>query len=405
MLTQVGEGAAEAVELPDDEHVARPERAHATVESRSVVYAGREVLVDVDGVDARSAAGTATGSRLPSSRGRSRSACIVNGRLRQTGEGAVRPAPPCSTHTSPRTTRSWPPCWRRNEPDTAAYRAHAGLERPGPLGERRARGRRLHCFVLANDVDTEAFAFTTRPRTHFMSRRQERYTESSAFRRSVPLARRLLQVAFGPRKNTDRLHVVPRHTTLKPCCTNSCSLNARLVTTDADSSGPDPTPKTQRPESSSPQGRAYIQSSPPSGKAYRNVRLSPLCPTGSPVTLEIIRSVSIRPAKSPVDCPNAANRRCHLRQQCCITGNPPNVLRPLRRRLNSINNIRSIRPQTIASGEQNNRENPDSNCCSTVWNPRPTRPNEADRRRHPQKHRQTKLIRSPNLTDFHFGKP
>ena len=200
MLTQVGEGAAEAVELPDDEHVARPERAHATVESRSVVYAGREVLVDVDGVDARSAAGTATGSRLPSSRGRSRSACIVNGRLRQTGEGAVRPAPPCSTHTSPRTTRSWPPCWRRNEPDTAAYRAHAGLERPGPLGERRARGRRLHCFVLANDVDTEAFAFTTRPRTHFMSRRQERYTESSAFRRSVPLARRLLQVAFGPRK-------------------------------------------------------------------------------------------------------------------------------------------------------------------------------------------------------------
>ena len=95
MLTQVGEGAAEAVELPDDEHVARPERAHATVESRSVVYAGREVLVDVDGVDARSAAGTATGSRLPSSRGRRRSACIVNGRLRHTGEDAVRRAPPC----------------------------------------------------------------------------------------------------------------------------------------------------------------------------------------------------------------------------------------------------------------------------------------------------------------------
>ena len=133
VLTQVGEGAAEAVELPDDEHVARPERAHATGVSRSVVYAGREVLVDVDGVDARSAAGTATGSRPPSRHGRRRSACVVNGRLRQTGEGAVRPAPPCSTHTSPRTTRSWPPCWRRNEPDTAAYRAHAGLERPGPL--------------------------------------------------------------------------------------------------------------------------------------------------------------------------------------------------------------------------------------------------------------------------------
>ena len=47
VLTQVGEGAAEAVELPDDEHVARPERAHATVESRSVVYAGRAVLVSL----------------------------------------------------------------------------------------------------------------------------------------------------------------------------------------------------------------------------------------------------------------------------------------------------------------------------------------------------------------------
>ena len=99
MLTQVGEGAAEgaaeAVELPDDEHVARPERAHATVESKSVVYAGREVLVDVDGVDARSAAGTATWSRLPSSRGRSRSACIVNGHLRHTGEDPFRRATLC----------------------------------------------------------------------------------------------------------------------------------------------------------------------------------------------------------------------------------------------------------------------------------------------------------------------
>ena len=216
MLTQVGEGAAEAVELPDDEHVARPERAHATVESRSVVYAGREVLVDVDGVDARSAAGTATGSRPPSRRGPRRSACVVNGRLRQTGEGSVRPAPPCSTHTSPRTTRSWPPCWRRNEPDTAAYRAHAGLERPGPLGERRARGRRLHCFVLANDVDTEAFAFTTRPRTHF---------KRAAGRKGIPKVPRFAGPSHWPagysrwhsvRENTNRLHVVPHHTTLKP---------------------------------------------------------------------------------------------------------------------------------------------------------------------------------------------
>ena len=55
-VDQVGEGAAEAVELPDHEHVARPERAHAAVEPRPVVAdAGREVVVDVDGVDARSA--------------------------------------------------------------------------------------------------------------------------------------------------------------------------------------------------------------------------------------------------------------------------------------------------------------------------------------------------------------
>ena len=53
-VDQVNEGAAEAVKLPDDEHVARPERAHATVEPRPVVaYARREVVVDVDGVDAR----------------------------------------------------------------------------------------------------------------------------------------------------------------------------------------------------------------------------------------------------------------------------------------------------------------------------------------------------------------
>ena len=32
-VDQVDEGAAEAVELPDDEHIARPERAHTAVES------------------------------------------------------------------------------------------------------------------------------------------------------------------------------------------------------------------------------------------------------------------------------------------------------------------------------------------------------------------------------------
>ena len=53
-VDQVGEGAAEAVELPDDEHVARPERAHAAVESRAVVAdTGGEVVVNVDSVDAR----------------------------------------------------------------------------------------------------------------------------------------------------------------------------------------------------------------------------------------------------------------------------------------------------------------------------------------------------------------
>ena len=43
----------------------------------------------------RRAAGPATGSRLPLRRGRSRSACVVNGRLRHTGKDAVQPAPPC----------------------------------------------------------------------------------------------------------------------------------------------------------------------------------------------------------------------------------------------------------------------------------------------------------------------
>ena len=59
-VDQVGEIAAEAVELPDDEHVARPERAHAAVESRAVVAdAGREVVVDVDRGDALGPQGVA----------------------------------------------------------------------------------------------------------------------------------------------------------------------------------------------------------------------------------------------------------------------------------------------------------------------------------------------------------
>ena len=41
VLDQVDEGATEAVELPDDEHVARPERTHAAVESRAEGQTGR----------------------------------------------------------------------------------------------------------------------------------------------------------------------------------------------------------------------------------------------------------------------------------------------------------------------------------------------------------------------------
>ena len=82
-------------------------------------------------------------------------------------------------------------------------------------------------FVLANDVDTEAFAFTTRPRTHL---------KRAAGRKGIPKVPRFAGPSHWPagysrwhsvRENTNRLHVVPRHTTLKLCCTNSCSLNAR----------------------------------------------------------------------------------------------------------------------------------------------------------------------------------
>ena len=53
-VDQVGKVAAEAVELPDDEHGARSARAHAAVESLAVVAGtGREVVVDVDGIDVR----------------------------------------------------------------------------------------------------------------------------------------------------------------------------------------------------------------------------------------------------------------------------------------------------------------------------------------------------------------
>ena len=59
-VDQMGEVAAEAVELPGDEHVAPAQGAQAVVESRPVVaYAGREVVVDVGRVDAGVAQGVA----------------------------------------------------------------------------------------------------------------------------------------------------------------------------------------------------------------------------------------------------------------------------------------------------------------------------------------------------------
>ena len=50
-VDEMGEVATQAVELPDDEHVALPQGAQAAVESRPVVaYAGGEVVVEVDRV-------------------------------------------------------------------------------------------------------------------------------------------------------------------------------------------------------------------------------------------------------------------------------------------------------------------------------------------------------------------
>ena len=53
MLTRWARVPAESVELPDDEHVVLPQGPQAAVEPRPVVAdAGREVVVDVDCVDA-----------------------------------------------------------------------------------------------------------------------------------------------------------------------------------------------------------------------------------------------------------------------------------------------------------------------------------------------------------------
>ena len=96
-VDRVGEVAAEAGELPDDEHVARSARAHAAVESRAVVAGtGREVVVDVDGVDARGLQRTA---RQVQRLGAVRLALLRNSRSRRTG--------PRSSSASVHALRSW----------------------------------------------------------------------------------------------------------------------------------------------------------------------------------------------------------------------------------------------------------------------------------------------------------
>ena len=96
----MGEVAAQAVELPDDEHVALPQGAQAAVESRPVVaYAGGEVVVDVDRVDARGPQGVALqvqrlGAVGLGDAGVGRSACVANGRLGHEGAGGFRRALP-----------------------------------------------------------------------------------------------------------------------------------------------------------------------------------------------------------------------------------------------------------------------------------------------------------------------
>ena len=126
---------------------------------------------------------------------------------------------------------------RLNPASISRFGTRSGLPKPGSsrrsgvwaiqcprrIGDRALQDR----GHPANDVDTEAFAFTTRPRTHF---------KRAAGRKGIPKVPRFAGPSHWPagysrwhsvRENTNRLHVVPRHTTLKLCCTNSCSLNAR----------------------------------------------------------------------------------------------------------------------------------------------------------------------------------
>ena len=180
-VDQMGEVAAEAVELPDHKHVALPQRPQAAVESRPVVAdAGRGVVIEVDRVvDASGPQGVApqvqaTGSRRSSRRGRSRSACVANDRLRHMrapdpagaalefrpgGVAASQsPAPfvsGCSTRTSSpvprrRLPRPWPACRGsrtvRRQPVREAWSTGNSLEsRLGATPRQAATARRAAC--------------------------------------------------------------------------------------------------------------------------------------------------------------------------------------------------------------------------------------------------------------------
>ena len=147
-VDQVGEVSAEAVELPDHEHIALAQDAQAAVETRPVVAdAGREVVVEVDRVvrrrppAGRRAAGPATGSRR-SRRGRSRSACVANERLRHGGAGSgltdACQGSRLRRYFSRSSTTGRAPASAVAAVAAACFRTRLAAE-PGPAGERTAR--------------------------------------------------------------------------------------------------------------------------------------------------------------------------------------------------------------------------------------------------------------------------
>ena len=133
---------------------------------------------------------TATGATRPWRRQRATASRPLAGpRPARTLTHAPRDTSPCTSDGPLISCRDRAPAavTVAREPTAASSQPKGCAPTPlRPSERRRHRGLRLHY--------TAAHPFQA-------SRRQERYTESSAFRRSVPLARRLLQVAFGPRKH------------------------------------------------------------------------------------------------------------------------------------------------------------------------------------------------------------